>query len=407
MKATNVVGDGPWSSIYQFLIVDKPSEPLNPKIEEFENTYVTLSWEQPLYNGGQALTGFQVYRQECSDSLSAPIPLLPLALPLPASQFEYTDTSVTGGLQYCFHVTAVNALGGESEKSVDVQVTPISIPSGLLAPTLVTRTLTSLTVQWYPPASDGDSEVERYILLMKAEFESQYRQVYSGKSLSYTAAYLQTGFNYQFKVRAVNARGTSDPSPASASFITALKPSVPLNLKLVSRSKSAITFSWEPPTDKGGLELTGYKVYVAEGSNAYLEVSTAPTRLNPTLLTHTQAGLTAGVAYKFKVSAYNPIGEGLQTDHLYVIAADMPQAPVNPPTVLELTQTSITIRIDPIQGPADGGSSVTGYIVMIDDGLGGDFTQVQDSLNLELTISNLRSGRSYRIKYAGRNRVYD
>lgn len=44
---------------------------------------------------------------------------------------------------------------------------------------------------------------------------------------------------------------------------------------------------------------------------------------------------------------------------------------------------------------------------MIDDGLGGEFVQVQDSLDTQLTISNLRSGRSYRIKYAGRNIVYD
>jgi len=50
---------------------------------------------------------------------------------------------------------------------------------------------------------------------------------------------------------------------------------------------------------------------------------------------------------------------------------------------------------------------MTGYIVLIDDGLGGPFTQVQNSLSLQLTISNLRSGRSYRIKYAGRNIVYD
>lgn len=55
----------------------------------------------------------------------------------------------------------------------------------------------------------------------------------------------------------------------------------------------------------------------------------------------------------------------------------------------------------------NGGSPVTGYIVMIDDGLGGPFTQVQDSLNTQLTISNLKSGRSYRVRYAGRNIVYD
>ena len=90
-------------------------------------------------------------------------------------------------------------------------------------------------------------------------------------------------------------------------------------------------------------------------------------------MTHTQTSLSAGVSYKFKVSAYNPIGEGLQTDHIYVIAADLPQAPVNPPHVLELSQTSITISIDTIPDSADGGSPVTGYIIMIDDGLGGDF----------------------------------
>lgn len=91
---------------------------------------------------------------------------------LPPAQFEYTDTTVTGGKLYCYHVKAYNSLGGDSPKSLDAQVTPITIPSGLPAPTLVTRTKTSLTVQWYPPTSDGDSEVQRYILYIKAEYES-------------------------------------------------------------------------------------------------------------------------------------------------------------------------------------------------------------------------------------------
>jgi len=105
--------------------------------------------------------------------------------------------------------------------------------------------------------------------------------------LSYTADQLPTGFNYQFRTKAVNARGVSDWSPASIPMITALKPGIPMNIKLIKRSASEIIFQWEPPTDNGGLELTGYKVYVAEGSGPYLEVSTAPTKLNPTIITHT------------------------------------------------------------------------------------------------------------------------
>ena len=52
VKSTNLVGDSAWSSVYQFLIVDKPSPPLNPVITSYESSYVAIKWEQPLFNGG-------------------------------------------------------------------------------------------------------------------------------------------------------------------------------------------------------------------------------------------------------------------------------------------------------------------------------------------------------------------
>jgi hypothetical protein len=55
----------------------------------------------------------------------------------------------------------------------------------------------------------------------------------------------------------------------------------------------------------------------------------------------------------------------------------------------------------------NGGSPVTGYIVQIDDGLGGDFTTVHDSLALTLIMTGLETSRQYRIQYAGRNIIYD
>jgi len=36
-----------------------------------------------------------------------------------------------------------------------------------------------------------------------------------------------------------------------------------------------------------------------------------------------------------------------------------------------------------------GGSNITGYIVEMDDGLGGDFVIVHNSLSLELILSGL------------------
>lgn len=67
--------------------------PLNAALDSFDNTFVTFSWEQPIYNGGQALSGFKIYRQECSDSTNDHV----LIQTTNAATFQYTDTTVTGG----------------------------------------------------------------------------------------------------------------------------------------------------------------------------------------------------------------------------------------------------------------------------------------------------------------------
>jgi hypothetical protein len=59
---------------------------------------------------------------------------------------------------------------------------------------------------------------------------------------------------------------------------------------------------------------------------------------------------------------------------ILVIAADLPEKPVNPPTVTLITQTSISLSLEAIPANKNGGSPVTGYMVEIDDGLGGAFT---------------------------------
>jgi hypothetical protein len=63
--------------------------------------------------------------------------------------------------------------------------------------------------------------------------------------------------------------------------------------------------------------------------------------------------------------------------------------------------------LTPLPDLRNGGSPVTGYMVMMDDGLGGAYSLVQDSLNLNLILSGLKSSRFYKIKYAARNIVYD
>lgn len=210
-------------------------------------------------------------------------------------------------------------------------------------------------------------------------------------------------------------------------MLTAIVPTEPLNLTLVTRNDSAVRFEWDKPRDTGGVPLLGYKVYAAQGNETYKEVTGAVSSTDPTQEhhEHTASNLVAGVKYKFRVSAVNVIGEGpvaqLRTGQVlegsvvdYVLAADLPEAPVNPPTINNITQTSITLTLAPVPDNSDGGSNVTGYLVQIDDGLAPknasafNYRLVHDSMETNLIIiDGLVGGRNYKIRYAARNLVYD
>lgn len=98
---------------------------------------------------------------------------------------------------------------------------------------------------------------------MRADYETSFSKIYSGLSRYYKATLLSTGFNYEFRVTATNAAGTSDFSSSSAQVLAAETPDSPTGLDLMERSDSAVKFMWVAPIDTGGVPLTGYHIYMA------------------------------------------------------------------------------------------------------------------------------------------------
>jgi hypothetical protein len=117
--------------------------------------------------------------------------------------------------------------------------------------------------------------------------------------------------------------------------------------------------------------------------------------------------LVESTSYKFKVSASNSLGESPLSQPLLVIAADMPSKPPTPPTATLITETSVTLQLTALDSDQQGGSEVTGYLVEVDDGLGGAYSIVHNSLSLDLILTKLEPARFYRIRYAARNVLYD
>lgn len=79
-----------------------------------------LNWTAPAYNGGRALTGYNVYRGTYSggETLIANLGVV----------LFYNSSGLTNGQIYYYQVTAVNTIG-ESAKSTEMSVTPATVPT--------------------------------------------------------------------------------------------------------------------------------------------------------------------------------------------------------------------------------------------------------------------------------------
>lgn len=69
----------------------------------------------------------------------------------------------------------------------------------------------------------------------------------------------------------------------------------------------------------------------------FFQVLNAPSDINPSITIQTQYNLTSAYTYRFKVSAVNIVGESQISSEIFVIAADMPNKPTQPPTITLVT----------------------------------------------------------------------
>lgn len=79
----------------------------------------------------------------------------------------------------------------------------------------------------------------------------------------------------------------------------------------------------------------------------------------------TAEGLTGGVNYGIKIQAQNDIGASEDSDIQYFTCADLPDPPVDPPTLESSSKETITISWNaPVN---DGGSPIIGFAVYFND----------------------------------------
>ncbi|NXK72861.1 IGFN1 protein, partial [Amazona guildingii] len=175
---------------------------------------------------------------------------------------------------------------------------------------VVESSANDITIQWKPPKDDGGKPVQSYIIERQQVGKDEW--VTLGETprscTTFTTNKVEQDMSYYFRVRAVNAEGTSGALESEeVKAVSKATPGAPDPPEIVSASRDAITISWKAPQKSGSSRIVGYLVQKRKkGTMTWLPVNSAPIADKKLEMTN----LKKGLQYEFRVAAVNAAGTG-------------------------------------------------------------------------------------------------
>ncbi|CAJ1335098.1 unnamed protein product [Effrenium voratum] len=397
---TDIVPNYAEANMYSAAAPDPPGAPVVVASTRTQSG-LQVSWTPPASSGGIPLLGYKLYRNNGAND--------PINIVLWNGQGQpqitsFTATGLTGGLIYKFAATALNS-AGESLQSTETLVPGGTVPAqmdAVVRDTSVNRTTTAVALSWSAPTNDGGSPVTGYVLSYDSGDYTDFsnNRTYSSTTLYDSIDSLPEGKFLRFVVYAENAIGLSQASPVFRTQVCALPDPVD-SFTASEHTDNSVKLAWVPPTSTGcvGALITGYKVYMRQGTNPYSLVHNG----GPSVLFHVQQGLSAGTTYGFMVyvcSADN-CDVGYPTGGLQVTAGYTPSFGADPLTLVRAEQTAIELSWS-----APSGLPILEYELFFDSGAGTGgsiITSIYAGTALTHREDTLNTGSTYRFQIRARN----
>ena len=232
------------------------------------DSQVTLNWSSPSDTAGVPIVGYRITYLTGGSTVVVTENTLSLVT-------NYTVYGLTNGTSYTFNVFPITSNGYSNAGSVVARPQVLSqAPREFKAQSRDRQ----VYLQWLAPAFTGANADQR--LFYRVEFSedgatwTRLAQV-SPTATSYLVAGLTNGTNYRFRLSLVTTVGQGATTTTASTPYG--PPTAVRNLSAISGDRS-VSVSWDPPSDLGGGQLTGYRVliYCAGGNDSGAALPCAP-----------------------------------------------------------------------------------------------------------------------------------
>ena len=300
--AINKAGrSGPSEVVSAKTLADLPGAPQRLVATPVSPTQINLTWDEPRYTGGVALTGYEIETSADGDRWR-------LLVTTDGDETTYRHRELTPATSYYYRILAKNEIGlSKTSRVVFAQTSP-AMPDAPHSLTANARSSAEIYLTWMKPEFDGGSRITGYRLESSTDDGSSWSIVRANTGTSNTV-FTHTGLTratlYRYRVAAINKIGASEWSEIAETKTFAVIPSAPLDLEAEVVSSSQIDLVWIAPDDDGGAPITRYQIEVTDDDGDWIRLADVDRGLE-----YAHTDVEPGQTWTYRVKARNEAGYG-------------------------------------------------------------------------------------------------
>lgn len=377
-------------------VMDTPGPPQAVAFKEVSRGSVTLIWKSPLNDGGSRIFHYVVERREASRRTWQQC-----GAKCTAHLLRVQD--LLEGVPYFFRVSAENQHGiGEASELTD-PVTATAEPASPKKLEILDTTDNSVSLGWLKPEHDGGSRIQCYIIEARQKGTDKWVVVGSTKNLMYVVEKLNKGEEYDFRVKAKNEAGHSQPKKTVAPVLVKephIEPAADLSdmANQLITCNSGKTFTIDVPISGRPTPKVTWKL-----EEMRLKSSDRVTiKLTKDRTSISVREAMRGDGGKYYLTLEN--AAGTRTFVIEVKVTGRPSPPTGPLEISSITSESCIINWQPPED--DGGLDITNYIVEKRESGSTAWQLVNSSVKrTSLQISHLTKYMQYTFRVSAENRL--